>query len=79
MAAIAKRELKKGEHLPYAIGSFAVRGEAIRVESCRDHVPIGILENAVIKQSLEPGQIVTWDDVELPESLALNICREIFI
>ena len=79
VAAIAKRELKKGEHLPYAIGSFAVRGEAIRVESCRDHVPIGILENAVIKQSLEPGQIVTWDDVELPESLALNICREIFI
>lgn len=78
IAAIAKREMKAGEKLPYAIGSFDVRGEAIKVEDARGHVPIGILEKAVIKTSVEPGQILTWDDVDLPDSLALQICHELY-
>lgn len=78
IASIAKRELKAGEQIPYAIGSFDIRGEAVKVEDAVGHVPIGILENAVIKQSVEPGQILTWDDVELPDSLALDICRELY-
>ncbi len=78
VGAIAKRPLKAGTEIPYAIGSFDIRGEALLVKENRNHVPIGILENAVVKSSLEPGQLITWDDVELPDSLALDICRELF-
>lgn len=78
VGAIAKRSLEAGTPIPSAIGSFDIRGEALLVKDNRGHVPIGILENAVVKSSLEPGQLITWDDVEIPDSLALNICRELF-
>lgn len=78
MASIAKRPLKKGEKLEYAIGSFDIRGETIKVAENRGHVPIGILENAVIRENIEPGQILTFADVDLPDSLALNITKELF-
>lgn len=78
MASIAKRPLKKGEKLKYAIGGFDIRGEAIKVAENKGHVPIGILENAVIRENIEPGQIITFDDVDLPDSLALDITKELF-
>ena len=78
VASIAKRPLKKGEKLDYAIGSFDVRGEAVKAEENRGHVPIGILENAVIRENIEPGQVLTFADVDLPDSLALEITKELF-
>lgn len=78
IASIAKRSLARGEKVDYAIGSFDIRGEAVLVDDHRGHVPIGILENAVIRENLEPGQIITYDDVELPDSLALDITKELF-
>lgn len=78
VGAIAKRPLQAGTPIPYAIGSFDMRGEALLVKDNRGHVPIGILENAVVKSALEPGQLITWDDVDIPESFALEICRELF-
>jgi len=78
VAAIAKRALPAGTTIPYAIGSFDFRGEAVRVAEADNHVPIGILENAVLRQSVEPGQMLTWDDVDIPDSLALEICHELF-
>jgi len=44
----------------------------------KGHVPIGILENAVIRENIEPGQIITFNDVDLPDSLALTITKELF-
>lgn len=78
LGAIAKKALPAGTDIPYGIGSFKLRGECLLVEENRGHVPIGILEKAVVKRDLEPGQLITWDDVELPDSLALNICHELF-
>lgn len=78
IASIAKRPLKKGDKLNYAIGSFDVRGEAIKAAEHKGHVPIGILENAVISENIEPGQIISFSDVALPDSLALNITKELF-
>lgn len=75
-AAIAKRRLLQGEKIEKGIGSFQVRGEAVRIETHPNHVPIGLLVNAVLKRNIEKGQIITFDDVELPESLALNAWRE---
>ncbi len=78
VAAIAKKQLDKDLRINSAIGSFDCRGSTVFAEQHSSHVPIGILENAIIKRTVEPGQIITYDDVELEESSALHISREIF-
>ena len=50
-----------------------MRGEAVKIAECPDHLPIGLLKHSVLKRALEPGQIVTFDDVELTPSRALDI------
>src|SRR5690625_1380798 len=76
VAAIAKRTLKPGEIIDKGIGSFQVRGEAVNIVHSKEHVPIGLLVNAVMKRHVDEGQIITFDDVELPESLALTAWLE---
>lgn len=73
VAAIAKRELKAGELISRGIGGFDVRGEAVRLADMTDHLPIGLLSNAVLKRTLAPGQLVTFDDVDLQPSRVLDI------
>ncbi|RUM69247.1 MAG: dTDP-4-dehydrorhamnose reductase [Sulfurovum sp.] len=77
VAAIAKRDLKVGESIIKAIGSFDVRGETVRIDEHLSHVPIGLLANATIKKEIKEGEIVTFDDVDLPKSLALSIWEQI--
>lgn len=72
VAAIAKRTIHTGEEITKGIGSFQVRGEAIHISKNPNHVPIGLLVNAKMKNQIEEGQIITFDDVELPSSLALT-------
>lgn len=76
VAAIAKQDLKVGEEIEKGIGSFQVRGEAVKIEKNKNHVPIGILINAVLKKEIKQGEMITFDDVELPSSLALTACLE---
>ncbi|MEH7226501.1 NAD(P)-dependent oxidoreductase [Bacillus sp. JJ1566] len=71
VAAVAKRTLLPGEKIEKGIGSFQVRGEAVTISKNPNHVPIGLLVNVVLKSQVNEGDIVTFDDVELPESLAL--------
>ena len=73
VAAIAKREMKPGETIVRGIGGFDVRGEAIRLAEEPDHVPIGLLRNTVLKRALEPGQMITFDDIEVQPSRVLDI------
>ncbi len=70
-AAIVKRPLPGGAIIEKGIGSFEVRGTAVTIIDQPDHVPIGLLENAILRHSVEPGQTLTFADVELPDSLAL--------
>ncbi len=72
VAAIAKRSMQAGEEITKGIGSFQVRGQAIHITTNPNHVPIGLLVNAVMKNQIEEGQMITFDDVELPSSLALT-------
>ena len=72
VATVAKRKLTRGTRIDVGIGSFDVRGVAVRIVENADHVPIGLVQNAVIRRTVEPEQILTSDDVELPESLALS-------
>jgi predicted homoserine dehydrogenase-like protein len=73
VAAVAKRALKVGESIARGIGGYQVRGEAVLIERQPDHVPIGMLNNAVLRRAVEPGQVLTFEDVEIPESRALEI------
>jgi len=77
VAAIAKRALVPGDNIGRGIGSFDVRGIAVRITDSPGHVPIGLLANAVVTGHIGPGQQISFDDVEIPESLALRAWREI--
>ena len=76
VAGLAKRAMTVDTRLHHAIGSFDVRGVAIKSADSPEHVPIGLLAGARIKRPVEVGQMLTFDDVELPESRALNIWLE---
>ncbi len=77
VAAYAKRNLMPGEEIDKGIGSFQVRGEAVRMANHQEHVPIGLLVNATIKRKIEAGEMLTFADVDLPDSLALTAWNEI--
>ena len=72
VAAVAKQKLTRGTRIGIGIGSFDVRGVAVRIAENADHVPIGLLQNVAIKRAVETEQILDLDDVELDESLALS-------
>jgi len=76
VGAVAKRCLMPGDAIRRGIGSFDVRGTAIRIVDEPKHLPIGLLANATVVRRIEPGQLMTNDDVELPDSLALQAWRE---
>ncbi|TWT77495.1 homoserine dehydrogenase [Posidoniimonas polymericola] len=73
VAAIAKKPLPRGAQFTHAIGGFEVRGSAVRTVERPDHVPIGLLQGARLKRPVDAGQIVDFDDVELPESRAASL------
>ena len=75
VAAVAKHSLNTGSKITTAIGGFQVRGEAVKLRDHPAHVPIGLLCDARLKRNVEAGQMLTYDDVELPESRAAEIAQ----
>ncbi|NDJ19592.1 NAD(P)-dependent oxidoreductase [Myxacorys almedinensis] len=72
VVAVAKRSLAPGDAIKRGIGSFDVRGIAITLADHWNQVPIGLLSDAVITKPIEPGQILSFDDVDLQDTLALR-------
>jgi predicted homoserine dehydrogenase-like protein len=77
VAAVAKVDLGPGRRIPRGMGGFTVRGSAVAIAERPDHLPIGLLFDAVVRRPVEAGQMLTFDDVELPESLAVHAWRVI--
>ena len=75
VVGVAKKLLKQGKVLRHPIGSFEVRGVAVRIADHPDHVPIGLLDGARLTRHVAADQMITLDDVELPESRALELWR----
>ena len=73
VAAIAKRAMRPGELIERGIGGFQFRGEAVRLADQPDYVPIGLLRKTALKRAVEPGQLITFDDVDILPSRALDI------
>jgi predicted homoserine dehydrogenase-like protein len=66
--AIAKRDLKAGETLD-GIGGFCCYTllENFDVSRAENALPMGISEGCVLKRDVSKDDLVTYDDVELPE------------
>ena len=77
VAAVAKRRLQAGERIETGIGSFQVRGTAVRFRDEPRHLPIGLLYGATVTRAVEPEQMLTVDDVDLPDSYARDITLEL--
>jgi len=77
VATIAKRDLEPGHRIACGIGSFDVRGEAVTIAEHAGHLPIGLLMDGVVRRPLKRGDVLTLDDVDLPDSLALRAWREV--
>jgi predicted homoserine dehydrogenase-like protein len=77
VATIAKRDIKKGTVIKKGIGSFEVRGEAIRIGENKKHLPIGLCSNVVLKRDIKAGEVLNLEDVEMEESLALHAWKSI--
>ncbi|MFS0560614.1 SAF domain-containing protein [Terribacillus sp. 179-K 1B1 HS] len=68
--AVAKRTIQPGERLD-GIGGYSVRGmlETHQDMKVNGHIPIGLISgNVVAKRTIEEGQFLTMDDVELDTS-----------
>jgi len=73
VATIAKKDLYAGEKISHGIGSFDVRGIAVNIKNNSSHIPIGLFTDATLLNDIKKGEIIRFDDVDIPDSLALNI------
>lgn len=73
VSAIAKKSLTPGEEIAKGIGSFDVRGKAVKISEHPDHIPIGLLSQAIIIKPIEKGEALTFDKVHIPDSLASRV------
>jgi predicted homoserine dehydrogenase-like protein len=71
VAAIAKRALNPGELIERGCGGFDLRGSCVNIAERPGHVPICLVSRLHVRRPVEPGQLLTIDDVELPETEAL--------
>jgi predicted homoserine dehydrogenase-like protein len=75
VVGVAKRALAEGEVLRHPIGSFDVRGVAVKTADHPSHVPLGLLDGARLVRPVPPEGTITLDDVVLAESRALELWR----
>lgn len=77
VAAVAKKTLSPGDTIALGVGSFEVRGRAVRMSEEPDHMPIGLLCDAKVTRKLQRGEMLTVNDVDLPDSYARDIALDI--
>ena len=76
VATVAKKRLVPGQIIRRGIGSFCVRGEAVRKSEYVGHVPIGLVSNVVLKRFVKESEVLSFDDIEIPQSQALTAWQE---
>lgn len=77
VAAVAKRRLKAEERIERGSGSFELRGVCVRIADRSDHLPIGLANRLTIRRTVEPGQVLTMDDVSLEDGPEIDLWRRI--
>lgn len=77
VAAVAKRKIEKGEIVKRGLGGFDARGEAVKIKSFMEAVPIGLLAEARFLKPVDEGRIINFSDVDLPNTRALEIWKDL--
>ncbi len=68
VCAVAKRDLESGEILD-EYGMYMTYGEAVNADemSAGRYLPEGLVEGCKLRRNIPKDQVLTYDDVELPE------------
>ena len=77
VAAIAKQDLVAGNNITRGAGGFEVRGVAVKLQDNKNAIPICLLQNTRLIRNIEVGQTITFDDVDLANTKALEIYQHI--
>jgi predicted homoserine dehydrogenase-like protein len=77
VVAVAKKALSPGERLD-GEGGYTVWGRLSRAEDslAQGGLPIGLAHGMTLRRAVPLGQVVTWDDVEVIDSQAVRVRRE---
>lgn len=54
-----------------------MRGIAVEMKDNVGHIPIGLVSDAVIRKPVSEGSQLTFDDIHIPDSLALKAWNSI--
>ena len=75
--AVAKRALRAGEMLD-GEGGYTVYGRLLPAADslARQALPIGLAHRVKLARAIGAGDIVTWSDVDMPDTEAVRIRRE---
>ena len=76
VCAVAKRDLRAGETLD-EYGMFMTYGEAVNVDemSAWRYLPEGLVEGCRLRRDVSQDQVLTYDDVELPQGRLADALR----
>jgi predicted homoserine dehydrogenase-like protein len=76
VVAVAKKALAPGELLD-GEGGYTVWGRIARAEDSlrQNGLPIGLAHGMALKRAVPEGKMLTWDDVDAPESQAITVRR----
>ncbi len=72
VGAVAKKSMNPGEQIKHGAGGFDVRGKAVEIRHHPDAVPVCLLRNTPVIRHVAPGQLITFDDVDLAQNRALE-------
>lgn len=72
VGAVAKKQLNPGDEIAHGAGGFDVRGRAFEISNHKNAVPICLLHKTPVIRKIEHGQIISFDDVDLPQTRALE-------
>jgi predicted homoserine dehydrogenase-like protein len=77
VVATAKRDLKPGEMLD-GEGGYTVWGKLLPAATSRriGGLPLGLAHDVKLVRAVKQGQSLSWDDVQMPASRALELRRE---
>ena len=77
VATVAKRDLAPGTVIERGCGSFDLRGICVNLADRPDHLPICLANDIEVKRPIAAGEVLTADDVDMPETEALKIWKTI--
>ena len=77
VATVAKRDLAPGTVIERGCGSFDLRGICVNLADRPNHLPICLANDIEVKRPIAAGEVLTADDVDMPETEALKIWKTI--